>query len=130
MAEIKLVKQEGKCGCVIACLAMVLGKTYREIESDFWNDFEEQGIDLEKTADYLSDCNYSVIQKEVTYYNTAKFGRDELLKPFAPVHLVRIRPKFDADVGHLVVMDENGELFCPSEGSPVGFAAGHRESFA
>ncbi len=116
MSEIKFVKQEHKSGCACACIAMVTGRTYAEIDKDFHNDFDEGGIDLVKTMDYLSDWGFRIIKKEIEYYlGDVKFGRDELLKPFAPVHLLRVKSKFDSTSGHLVVMDADGKLFCPSE---------------
>lgn len=114
MKEIKLVRQKERSGCAAACIAMVLGKTYEEIAADFENDFVDSGIELEKTQDYLSDFGCRVIRKEIIYYGVdVKFGRDEILKPFAPVHIVRVKPKFDSEHGHLVVMGADGKLYCP-----------------
>jgi ABC-type bacteriocin/lantibiotic exporter with double-glycine peptidase domain len=115
MVEIKFVKQKEISGCAVACIAMVLGKTYDEIAADFQNNFSENGIELEKTVSYLADFGFEIIQKEVVAYNNVKFGKDELLKPFAPVHIVRIKLKFDSTYGHLVVMDGSGKLYCPDE---------------
>jgi hypothetical protein len=109
----EVIKQV-RAGCAPACIAMVLGRSYESVLSDFHNDFLDDGQDIEQTMDYLSDFGVSIIRKEVRYYcGDVKFGRDELLKPFAPIHIVRVKEKFDSTTGHLVVMDESGKLFCP-----------------
>ncbi len=93
---------------------MVLGKSYKEIDFDFENDFSENGLLLEKTVEYLGNKGFSAIHKEIKRWNNINFGRPEMLKPFAPVHLLRTVDKFDSKSGHLVVMDKKGKIFCPS----------------
>lgn len=118
MREISFVKQDDLCGCAAACIAMVLGKTYAEVAADFNNDFHDNGIALEDTMSYLSDFGVRVIRKEIIYYGLdVKFGREEILKPFAPVHIIRVKPKFDSTTGHLIVMTKDGRLLCPDGSS-------------
>jgi hypothetical protein len=117
MAEqqsITLVKQEDPAGCFVASMAMILGKTYKEVKKDFHNDFSEEGVNTNHIIDYLGDHGFSVIFKKMTCYNEKNFGRKEMLKPFAPVHLLVVQSKFDSGCHHAVVMDAKGKLYCPS----------------
>lgn len=115
--KVRFVKQEARCGCSIACMAMVLNKSYAEIAKDFGNDFIDNGQPLDKSLDYLADAGFQIIAKEVKFWNNINFSRKEMLKPFAPVHLVRVLPRFDSENGHLVVMDKRGKLICPDGAS-------------
>lgn len=109
----KIVKQEEKCGCTIACIATVLNLTYKQVRKDFVNDFENEGMKLKNVASYLADHGKQIIHKSELYYSHKDFGRAEMLKPFAPVHIVSIKQSFDHKNGHVVVMDKKGKLFCP-----------------
>lgn len=113
MSKINPVKQQHKYACSIACAAMVTGENYDEIIKEFGNNFHKQGIDDDVFIKFIASKGYSTIQKEVTYYSKKDLGRSELLKPFAPVHFVRI--KFNADSGllHWVVMTAKGKFICP-----------------
>ena len=115
MMEIKLVKQEESFGCVIACMAMVLGCSYDEVRKDFVNDFNRKGINADKAIGYLADKGFQTIHKKVGWYNNVDFSRKEMLKPFAPAHLLRIRAAFDNTMTHLIVMTGKGKLICPQE---------------
>ena len=113
MKKIKLIRQRHENGCSIACISMVTGKTYDEIDADFSTDFNQNGLMLDKTIEYLGAHNYSLIHKYITQYGHKDFGKDEMLNPFAPKHIVRVQPKADSDYGHVMVMDADGQLFCP-----------------
>lgn len=116
MAEIQFVKQKHQHGCGIACIAMVTGKPYDEIINDFLNDFHTEGMTAQSLMDYLGDLGFSIVFKRLSHWNNKDFARDEMLRPFAPVHILAIKRKADS-LGHFVVMDETGKLFCPNEKS-------------
>lgn len=113
--EIKFIKQEEDYGCVIACMAMVLGETYSSVRRHFLNDFSKKGISFKETIGYLADKGFQIIHKEVGFYNHIDFSRKEMLKPFAPVHIVLIRNCYDAKMTHVVVMTNKGKILCPQE---------------
>ena len=111
---IKLVKQEEARGCGIACVAMVLGKSYKTVRNDFENDFEKKGLGFDKFIDYLLDHGLQAIKKEVRGWSHRDFARKEMLKPFAPIHIINVQPQYDSKDRHAVVMDAKGKLYCPS----------------
>jgi hypothetical protein len=113
--KIKFVKQEDRFGCAVACIAMATGRTYEDVSKDFAQDFNKRGLFTRQITQYLADCGFQIIYKKVDFFNDIKFGRDELLKPFAPVHIVNVKQYFDAGSGHSVVMDKKGKIFCPNE---------------
>jgi len=113
--KVTLVNQTHKYGCSIACAAMVLNEEYDDLIKEFGNNFHKGGIDEETLVDFISDRGYSIIEKKVTVYSKKEFGREELLKPFAPIHIVRVRATADASLQHWVVMDKKGKLICPME---------------
>jgi ABC-type bacteriocin/lantibiotic exporter with double-glycine peptidase domain len=109
----KLVKQEDENGCAIACIAMVLGRSYQDVARDWTHKFKKDGVSLKKIMGYLAEHGCSIVHVEVAYFVDKDFARDILLKPFAPVHIVRTQPQFDSDA-HVVVMAKDGQIFCPS----------------
>lgn len=115
--KIKHVTQEDTLGCGIAVLAMVTGRTYEEVYADFAQDVGTQGLSLEQIIEYSGNAGFSIIHKYVTHFADIKFGRDEIFSPFAPVHIVRLKQYFDANIGHVIVMDKDGKFFCPSNQS-------------
>lgn len=110
----KLIKQEESSGCTIACIAMVLGKTYWEVRKDFVNDFEKEGQNIDLVKDYLGDQGFSIISKKYSHWNHVSVARKEMLKPFAPIHVLQMSQTFDMPHSHVVVMDAKGKLFDPA----------------
>lgn len=111
--KIKLVKQKDKCGCGVACLAMLTNKTYDAVRSEFRCDFETDGMTTKTFVDYLGDAGFSVLHKQISHYADKDMMRDEMAKPFAHAHAAVI--KWKADTGeHFVVMDAKGKFYCPS----------------
>lgn len=114
MAEIVLVKQDEKFGCGIAVIATVLNKTYDEVRFDFGNDFERRGMFFHQILDYLGDFGYSIVEKKIRNWNTKDFAKKEMLRPFAPVHIVSVKQFFDGNKSHVVVMTDKGKILCPN----------------
>jgi len=115
---IKLVEQEEAKGCTIACIAMVLGKGYWDVRKHFINDFEREAMTVDQLKDYLGDAGFSILSKRISHYNIAQFGREEMLKPFAPVHIVWYTQFFDMQYSHVVVMDAEGNTYDPAQNEP------------
>lgn len=111
--RIKRILQEEPKGCVIACLAMVLGRTYASIREEWQNDFSTDGMDTPSFMNYLGDNGFSIIHKAASHYNHKDFAREELLRPFAPVHIICTKPLFDSQ-HHAMVMDAKGKIYDPA----------------
>ena len=113
MPEIKLVKQKHDHACSIACAAMVTGENYDELIKEFGNNFHKRGIDEDIFFDFLGNKGFSMIQKEATRWSKKDFARTEMLRPFAPIHILKIKITADAGLLHWVVMTKKGSLLCP-----------------
>lgn len=110
--KINLVSQKQKYGCGIACIAMILNMSYESVVKDFLNNFDEEGMTTEILLNYIGDKGCSVVQKTIQCYGKKDFARDEMLRPFAPAHILTIKSRVDA-MQHFVVMDHEGKFFCP-----------------
>jgi hypothetical protein len=111
--KIRFVKQEHKFGCAVACIAMVLNKNYSEIDKNFLNNFDVKGITFDSILHYLGENGFSVVYKTTRNYYEKDFAKKEMLRPFAPVHIIGVKPCFDSKSHHVVVMDNKGKIFCP-----------------
>ena len=111
--NIRFVKKEDASGCAPACLAMITGKTYREVANAFDKDFDTDGLTKDEMIHYLDECGFQVIYKNVKVYHDQRFGREELLTPFAAAHIVGIRHYSNKEDGHVVVMTSKGKMLCP-----------------
>jgi hypothetical protein len=123
---IDLIRQEDDYGCGVACAAMILNKSYAEVRKDFENDFSKKGVPLKKLVKYIGDHGYQAIRKEVVFYNHKNCGDAEMFKPFAPTHMLLYTPQFDSPNNHVVVMDENGKLYCPGGGTDAEIRSAYR----
>ena len=112
MRAITRIESPDEAGCVPACLAMVLGRPYREIADDFLVDFTVDGVPFRTTIDYLEREGCSTIHKQIVG-GGHRFARKELSRPFAPVHIVQVSHFIDADCDHAIVMTARGRIIDP-----------------
>ncbi len=111
--EVKRIVANQPNGCAPACIAMILGWEYDEVIKYFQQDFDEDGITHDVAIDFIADQGYSAITKSSAGYTHRNFLRDELLKPFAPIHFVSVKPWGDSTNGHAIVMLEDGSILDP-----------------
>jgi hypothetical protein len=111
---IKLVRQEDPFGCAVACIAMVLGRTYESVKADWSNDFAKDGVTTNQITGYLGDAGCSVLYKNLMNWNEKDFARKEMFRPFAPAHILCIKQLYDATIYHAVVMDAKGKIYDPA----------------
>ena len=109
----KIVRQEDENGCAIACLAMVLKKTYQQVRKDWRDDFLKDGLTTNQMVEYLADHNMTVVLKTLLSYATKDSARDEMMRPFAPIHIINLKQFCDSPDDHVVVMTADGHLYCP-----------------
>jgi hypothetical protein len=112
--KFKFVKQEQEHGCAIACIAMILGKTYEEIVRSFHNDFNKEGIRIDKVIDYLSANGVTVIRKGHYGYEDRHKNNLRMLESFADIHYVSFQQFVDVDNNHAIIMLKNGKRVCPT----------------
>lgn len=117
MTEITYVAQPNGYGCAIACVAMIVGKTYDEMEA--W--FVEQGLNRERMEKGIYDVLYfealdrhgfSYVNRYVgcPFLNTREPRPGWPPSPFSPIHICC------ADVAagsHAVVMLADGSVLDP-----------------
>lgn len=109
----KLVLQDDPYGCGVACIATVLGKPYAMVAKDWVTDFNANGLDLDTIIEYLMHHGKSILMKHVACFQHKDFLRDEMLRPFAPIHIIRVLPCIDSVNAHVVVMTSDGTIHCP-----------------
>ena len=113
MKKIKLVKQREGNDCGICVLSTILNKPYEKVKNDFYKDIIEDGISLDDAINYLGDHSCSLVYKTLTNYQNKDTAKDEMLRPFADIHVLSVRPYVDADMYHMVLMNKEGEILDP-----------------
>lgn len=114
------VQQEDRMGCVIACAAMITGKSYQQVKSEIpcWTDAGMCGDDI---YEYLADngfavalkyrvCNYKHPPSEK--YNYDRDWREWPPKPFASIHLCYVTC-YKGGPGHMIIMLNDGTILDP-----------------
>ena len=109
--KIKRIVQQGPT-CTIACAAMILGVEFEVVEKHF---HPEKKRTLTTLSDYLGDHGYSILIKELLYHGHPSFEFTEMCRPFAPAHILHLKQFTDSEDQHVVVMDQKGKLFDPSQ---------------
>jgi hypothetical protein len=115
--RIKHVAQKHDKGCVVACIAMVLGWDYDKVVAEFHNDFNKKGISGDIAKDFICDYGFSVIEKRGGGYIDLDEHNKRMMTPFAPVHIVTVKQFIDAKINHCVVMNSKGKIYDPSDKS-------------
>lgn len=114
--QIKHVQQKHDKGCVVACIAMVLGWDYDKVASKFHNDFNRKGTDSEFAKQFLCDHGFSVIEKRGTGYLNIANHNKRMMEPFAPIHIVSVQQFIDKPHQcHCFVMDSKGKIYDPDD---------------
>lgn len=111
--KIKYVAQKHEYGCAIACLSMITGINYDEIEKKFQANFDKKGLDISYSIKFLIDNGFDVCRKEVIAFSNIEKAKARLLIPFANIHLLSMQPYVDSKTNHAVVMDSKGKIYDP-----------------
>lgn len=111
---IERVQQKEKCGCTIAAVAMIVGKSYDEVRSMSTRDFDETsgGVQIEDWLDYLFEQGFVAHRLwKVTHLQGVNTPRPCWPpEPFAPLHICSVRTSAG---GHAVVMLSDGKVLDP-----------------
>lgn len=111
----ELISQPDNCGCVPACVAMILGVPYDAATKMFAADFQADGVTHDAGVDAVLGHGWVAVTKKVDAYNHKDDHREFLLTPFADIHLLTVVTHADCSTGHAVVMLEDGTILDPSE---------------
>jgi len=107
------VKQEDHNGCVVASLAMIVGKSYAEVKSNLRpKDLSVDAYCAFDAESYLYEHGYSLQKK---WKHICYIGIDRKVwpvSPFAPIHYVQVVNN-PAGKAHAVVMLYNGDVLDP-----------------
>jgi hypothetical protein len=124
--SIKYVRTGEENGCVIACLAMITGKTFKQVIAEmrpYWdNEGMFEGTDDDAWMQYLAAHGYAY-----NYISDDYTPQDRLLKnwpvaPFAPIHICFVH----ASGPHAVIMSSTGEIFDPNDNKIKSLTEYHR----
>ena len=107
------VKQEDVNGCVVASLAMIVGKSYAEVKAELPPKDLSTGAFTAFTAEsYLYEHGYVLLKKWKHICSLDKDREQWPVEPFAPVHYVQV-VNGDQGKAHAVVLLENGDVLDP-----------------
>ncbi|HSZ58619.1 MAG TPA: hypothetical protein VK797_23325 [Tepidisphaeraceae bacterium] len=115
MNEIRHVRQKHARGCVVACLSMITGIPYDEVDAGFHGDREKDGLGYHQYDAWLNQLGYAVIRRFWHYCPLQADRADWPCQPFADVHLVCLPSPMGE---HAVVMLKDGSVLDPNESSP------------
>jgi hypothetical protein len=118
--KIKYVAQKHEYGCSVACMAMITGLSYDEIERAFARDFSRGGLESNFSRAFICDHDFSAMVVTPHGYSDIRASNRRVSRPFADVHFVSVRPFPDSTLNHAVVMDRRGRVFDPQ-------TRGHRD---
>lgn len=111
----QIVRQEDFCGCVIACMAMVLGRSYESIKGEVGD--PGNGFAYVTWKEYLGRHGYAVQM----FFRYDPLTRSERvgwpLKPWTDVHFCAVDGGYGAG-SHLVVLLRDGRVLDPMSDEP------------
>lgn len=105
------IKQEDLNGCVVAAVAMIVGKSYAEVKAELApKDLSKEAYTTFTAESYLYEHGYMLVKKwrHVCFNGTDR--KQWPIAPFAPIHYVSTR---NGDKAHAVVMLADGRVLDP-----------------
>jgi hypothetical protein len=115
------VPQEDPNGCAIACVAMVMNWAYRDVRTALGLAFcNHCGVTDELLDGLLANHRYAIARKFMWDPMTRAPRESWPPKPFAPIHIAKVRRSDAAPLAHAVIMLDNGAILDPeTNGSPL-----------
>lgn len=110
------MQQKHEHGCLIACVAMVLGWDYDQVSAHFIEDFSKRGTTSAYAKRFLCEHGFSVIEKIGSGYINALDHNKRMLEPFAPIHIIGVQQFIDRPKQyHAFVTDSKGKIYDPHD---------------
>lgn len=113
MRGVSYVAQEDRNGCLLACIAMILGVPYAEVRADFTaRDVTRESFCITDADHYLVDRGFAVARKyrPCNWNNTQRYWPPA---PFAEVHLCAVQATPQSPF-HAVIMLSHGTVYDPA----------------
>jgi len=116
--SVQWVRQEDAYGCVIACLSMIVGRTYADVKAELQcypaaqgRDFNAEGFNFFEADAYLAEQGYAIARK---YRNYLKQPRDVWPPaPWSDLHISDVIVFEGASMSHAVVVLADGSVLDP-----------------
>lgn len=115
---VEFVFQQMDCSCMVACVAMIAGKSEDYIMRNhysFEHDFSTRGSYLSQATDILDKHFGFAYQTRHKFYAPTRMPREDWLKPWGPLHLAEVQNLRDSGQ-HGVVVLEDGTVLDPACG--------------
>lgn len=109
-----IIPQRYEYDCTVACIAMVLEKSYEEVSGYFYTNFDKAGLDVDLVRNTICEHGFSVIEKTCNNYLDVQKMSERMRIPFADIHIINVWRYADSKITHAVVMDKEGKLFDPT----------------
>lgn len=113
--KIKYVKTAEENGCVVASLAMLVGKDFYTVLNEMkchWNtEGQFEGVADDAWMQYLAKSGYAIQDIDHDYSPEDRLIETWPLKPFAPIHMCFVY----AEGPHAIVLDKKGKVYDPND---------------
>jgi len=111
---VRLVYQPESCGCVLAAVATIVGKSYRDVRHRVGmdHDYTKQGSHMGIAYELLAEFGYAI---QLRYRNNQRLNapREEWpCSPWADLHIAEVRNLADTTM-HAVVVLRDGRVLDP-----------------
>ena len=124
--DVPYVESDDKVSCVLACLAMVTGKSVAQVRDgmrQYWhNEASEQGTSDEAFEAYLSARGYAIQHVSHDYLPEDRLIKPWPPEPWAPVHVCDVYEQGP----HAVVMKHDGTVLDPNDTGMTSLSQYHR----
>lgn len=119
----RYVRQKHECGCAVACIAMITGEEYDDVEKCFKEDFSKQCVSQKAIQEYIEDHGFGSVKKQAHGFPEVRTSNEQMSKPFAPAHIAHVLPYINAKNAHSVVMDAKGRVYDPQHSEVKDFSS-------
>lgn len=117
MQKVRYVSANVTNSCAAACCAMILGKTLKQVLSDLYEHWEDEGKNAGLGDDvvdqYLAANGYAIQRLRHEYEPNKLLIEDWPVESFAPIHIVDVWSSNPAGT-HAVIMNGEGRVYDPS----------------
>jgi hypothetical protein len=114
----QLVKQQHPEGCLVACLAMVAGRTYAEVDSMFVRDrYEDGGLNDYQVFDFLAEEGFFWCHvHRYSHLGPSKVREQWPLPLTTDLTICRVDAGRGGPLSHGIVVTRDGQAFDPALG--------------